>query len=169
MNATATLTQFGQMLENLDRWLQAGVAHADQKKFQPDVLAQARLAPDQYELVRQVQAACDQAKFAAAYLTGQTPPSHPDVETTVAELQTRIETCRSYLASLPASAYGGASERRIAPSWLGGKWMHAERYIQEVAIPNFYFHVTTVYAILRHNGVPLGKMDFVGALSVNDA
>jgi hypothetical protein len=169
MDAAATITQFAKMLDNLDRWLQAGVAFAEQKKFDPDVLAQARLAPDQYELVRQVQAGCDQAKFAAAYLAGQTAPQHPDVEKTIAELRTRIATCRAYLTGVPPSAYAGAAERRVAPSWLGGKWMHADRYVHEVAIPNFYFHLTTAYAILRHNGVPLGKLDFVGALSVNDA
>ena len=168
-DAASTIAQFGKMLENLDRWLAAGVAFAEKKKFEPDVLARSRLAPDQYELVRQVQSACDQAKYAAAYLSGQTAPSHPDTETTIAELRTRIGTCLHYLRSIEASAYAGASERRVAPPWLGGKWLRGDAYVDTVAIPNFYFHVTTAYAILRHNGVDLGKMDFVGSLPINDA
>jgi hypothetical protein len=168
-DAAATIAQFGTMLENLDRWLVAGVAFAEKKKFDPDVLADARLAPDQYELVRQVQSACDQAKYAAAYLSGQTAPSHPDTEKTIAELRGRIRTCLQYLRSIEASAYGGAAARRVAPPWLHGKWLRGDAYLQSVAIPNFYFHVTTAYAILRHNGVELGKMDFVGTLPVNDA
>jgi hypothetical protein len=168
-DAAATLTQFAKMLENLDRWLNAAVAFAEKRKFGPDVLAGARLAPDQYELVRQVQAACDQAKYAAAYLSGQKAPSHPDTEKTIAELRARIQTCLSYLRSIETSAYKGAAERRVAPPWLNGKWLRGDAYLDTVAIPNFYFHVTTAYAILRHNGVELGKMDYVGSLPVNDA
>ena len=169
MEAATTITQFSKMLKNLDRWLEASTTFATTKNFPVDALAQARLAPDQYELVRQVQSACDAAKYAAAYLTGQTAPSHPDVEKTVAELRTRIQTCAAYLDSIPAARYAGAVERRVAPAWLQGKWMAGDRYLTEVAIPNFYFHVTTAYAILRHNGVALGKLDYVGALPVNDA
>jgi hypothetical protein len=122
------------------------------------------LAPDQYELVRQVQSACDAAKYAVAYLSGQTAPSHPDAEKTVGELRTRIQTCVKYVRSVPASAYARAAEQRVAPAWLGGKWMRGDHYLSAIAIPNFYFHVTTAYAILRHNGVELGKLDFVGAM-----
>ncbi len=166
MDASNTITQFGKMLENLDRWIEAGVAYAKQKGFEPDVLAVARLAPDQYELVRQVQAGCDAAKYAAAYLSGGTAPSHPDTEKTIDDLRARIKTCLGYLRSIPASAYGGWVERKVAPAWLQGKWMKADRYLVEVAIPNFYFHMCMSYAILRHNGVTLGKMDYVGALPI---
>jgi hypothetical protein len=158
------VAQFAKMLENLDRWLEAGVAYAQKRKFEPDVLAQARLAPDQYELTRQVQSACDAAKYAAAYLSGQPAPSHPDTEKTLAELRTRLRTCVQYVRSIPASQYAGAIERRVAPAWLGGKWMRGDHYLAAVAIPNFYFHVTTAYAILRHNGVELGKLDYIGAM-----
>ena len=169
MDAFTTVTQFARMLENLDRWLGAGVSFAEKKKFDPDVLAQSRLVPDQYELVRQVQSACDQAKYAAAYLSGQKAPAHPDTEKTVGELRTRIKTCLTYLRSVAAPAYAGAAERRVAPPWLNGKWMRGDAYLTQVAVPNFYFHVTTAFAILRHNGVELGKMDFIGSLPVNDA
>jgi hypothetical protein len=169
MDAFTTITQFAKMLENLDRWLAAGVAFAESKKFDADVLARSRLAPDQYELVRQVQAACDQAKFAAAYLSGQKAPAHPDTEQTMADLRARIKACTEYLRSMKAPAYAEASARRVAPPWLNGKWIRGDAYLAEVAVPNFYFHVTTAYAILRHNGVGLGKMDYVGSLPVNDA
>ena len=116
MDVSATATQYAKMLENLDRWLQAGIAFAEKKKFEPDVLAQARLAPDQYELTRQVQSACDAAKYAVAYLSGQTAPSHADTEKTIAELRARIATCIEYVRSVPAAQYAGAAERRVAPA-----------------------------------------------------
>jgi len=170
MDVSATITQYAKMLENLDRWLEMGIAFAEKKKVAPDVLAQSRLAPDQYELTRQVQSACDAAKYAAAYLSGQTAPSHPDTEKTIAELRARLATCVKYLRSIPATQYAGAAERRVAPAWLGGKWMRGDHYLVQISIPNFYFHVTTAYAILRHNGVELGKLDYVGAMPpLNDA
>jgi hypothetical protein len=168
MGAHETITQFDKMLENLDRWLAAGVTCAERKKVPPDLLVGSRLALDQYELVRQVQAACDQAKFAAAYLSGQKAPAHPDTEKTVAEMRARIATCRAYLKSIAAAQYAGAAERRVAPPWLNGQWMRGDRYLAQVAIPNFYFHVVTAYAILRHNGVELGKMDYVGGLPLGE-
>lgn len=164
MDTHETITQFDKMLANLDRWLEMGVTCAERKKVSPDVLAGSRLAMDQYELARQVQAACDQAKFAAAYLSGQKAPAHPDTEKTIAELRTRIATCRAYLGGIAASQYAGAAERRVAPPWLNGRWMRGDHYLAQVAIPNFYFHVVTAYAILRHDGVELGKMDYVGGL-----
>src|SRR5262245_16589378 len=162
METFETVSQFGKMLGNLDRWLDAAVAFAERKKVEPDVLAGCRLAMDQHELVRQVQLACDQAKFAAAYLSGQKAPAHPDTEKTIPEMRARIKTCRAYLQSVAAPQYAGAAERRVAPPWLNGKWMRGDHYLAQVAIPNFYFHVVTAYAILRHNGVELGKMDYVG-------
>jgi uncharacterized protein len=168
MDTAQTITQFGKMLENLDRWLEKSVAFAQAKKFEPDVLAQARLAPDQYELVRQVQSACDAAKYAAAYLSGGKAPSHPDTEKTVAELRARIQTCLQYLKSVKASEYAAGPERRVAPPWMQGKWFRGGDYLTQVAVPNFYFHVATAYAILRHNGVDLGKMDYIGSMPVQD-
>jgi hypothetical protein len=162
MSTFATISQCSRMLQNLDQWLQAGAAYAQQKSFDPDVLAQARLAPDQYTLVQQVQSACDQAKYLAAYLSGQAPPSHPDTEKTVSELRTRIATCVAYLATFKASDFTGAEERRVAPPWMQGQSVRGEHYLSRIGIPNFYFHVTTAYAILRHNGVALGKGDFIG-------
>lgn len=168
MDAQETLTQFAKMLGNLDHWLEAGIAHAQKKNFEPDVLAHSRLAPDQFNLIQQVQSACDAAKYAAAYLTGKQAPSHPDVETSMNELRARIATCRAYLESIKPAEYAGAPERRVSPPWLQGKWLRADHYLAQLGIPNFYFHVTTAYAILRHNGVELGKMDYIGSLPIND-
>ena len=158
----ATISQFGRMLRNLDEWLRMGIAYADKKNFDPEVFAQARLAPDQYSLTRQVQSACDAAKYAAAYLSGQKAPSHPDTEKTLSELRARIQTCVSYLDSFSAAAFNGADERRVAPPWMGGNAVRGDQYLTRIAVPNFYFHVTTAYDILRHNGVDLGKRDFIG-------
>ncbi|HEV7734553.1 MAG TPA: DUF1993 domain-containing protein [Candidatus Binatia bacterium] len=169
MNAATTISQFSKMLDNLDHWLVKAVAFAEEKKVPPDVLAQSRLAIDQYELVRQVQSACDSAKFAAAYLAGQQPPSHADTEKTIDELRARIRTCRTYLASFDASAFAAAAERHVSPGWMQGKWARGDEYLTEFAVPNFYFHVTMAYAILRHNGVAIGKMDYVGSIPMRDA
>ena len=162
MGAFDIVTQYGRMLGNLDAWLQAGVQQAESKGFNAEVLVQARLAPDQYALVQQVQSACDAAKYAAADLSGPKAPSHPDTETTLADLRARLATCGAYLKSFKAADFAGAEERRVAPPWMGGKSVRGETYIHRISVPNFYFHVTTAYAILRHNGVPLGKRDYIG-------
>ena len=162
MSIHATFTQYARMLNNLDTCLQAAVKYAEEKKFDPEVFTQARLAPDQYALVQQVQSACDAAKYAAAYLSGQTAPSHPDTEKTVAELRARIAKARDYVAGFEESDFAGGGERRVAPAWMQGKSVGGDAYLTRIATPNFYFHVTTAYAILRHNGVSLGKADFIG-------
>ena len=165
MSPFAVVTQYVRMLENLDAWLDTAASHAKEKGFDPEILVQSRLAPDQYALVQQVQSACDAAKFAAAYLSGQPAPSHPDTETTLADLHARIATCTAYLRGFAAADFTGAEERRVAPAWMGGNSVRGETYVHRISIPNFYFHVTTAYAILRHNGVPLGKADYVGVRS----
>ena len=169
MNYGETVRHFAKMLKNIDQWLDEAKGYAAEKKFEVDVLAAARLAPDAYDLARQVQAACDQAKYAAAYLGGKPPPSHPDTEKTVAELRQRIAKCLAFVESVGDADLAGAEGRKVAPPWLGGKYFRAADYLDELAIPNFYFHVTMAYAILRHNGVPLGKMDFIGSITTHDA
>lgn len=168
MSTVETISQFARMLKNLDQWLQSATAYAEKKSFEPDVLAQARLAPDQYALVQQVQSACDGAKYTAAYLSGQTPPSHPDTEQTISQLRERIQKCVAYLATFKAADFSGAEERRVAPAWMQGNSVSGAHYLTRIAVPNFYFHVTTAYAILRHNGVELGKRDFIGVNSWTD-
>lgn len=164
-----SVSQFNKMLKNLDRWIEKGVEHAKAKSFDPSVLLAARLAPDQYSLVRQVQAACDAAKFAGARLTGRDAPRFEDTETTVDEIRARIHNTVAFLDGLTASDFDGASDRVIALPFMPGKGLTGGDYLAELATPNFFFHVTTAYAILRHNGVSLGKADYIGSLNLRDA
>jgi hypothetical protein len=164
-----TLALFAKTLANLERWMEKAEAYAKERSFETDVLAQARLAPDMFSFAQQVQSACDQAKYAAAYLGGKPAPSHPDTEKTFAELRERIAKCLAFVATVGEGDLAGADERRVAPPWLGGRWLTGRDYLVHVAVPNFFFHATAAYAILRQNGVPLGKLDFVGALPAREA
>ena len=164
----ASVPQLKKMLGNLDQWLEAAVAHAQKKSFDPSVLLAARLAPDQYPLTRQIQSACDAAKLACARLTGKEAPKHPDTEQTVDELRARIRACVSYLDTFTAADFEGAATRLVDLSFMPGKALRGTDYLNELALPNFYFHATTAYAILRHNGVPLGKASFIGSLKLVD-
>ena len=168
MNHNDAIRLFAKTLQNLEQCMDKATAYAKAKSFEVDVLAQARLAPDQYAFVRQVQSACDQAKYAAAYLGGNQAPSHPDTEQTFAELRHRIEKCLGFLETVQAKDLVGAEDRRVAPPWLGGKWLRGDDYLLQIALPNFFFHATMAYAILRHNGVPLGKLDYIGAIPTRD-
>jgi len=165
----ATIPQLSKMLRNLDRWLEKAVEHAKTKNFEPNTLLNARLAPDQYPLVKQIQAACDSAKSAAAHLAGKELPKHPDTEQTLDEIRARIQTCLQFLETIKESDFAGAESRRISLPFLPGKVILGSDYLNEMALPNFYFHITTAYAILRHNGVNVGKIDFIGSLKTQAA
>jgi hypothetical protein len=165
----ASVPQLKKMLNNLDKWLDAAVAHAAKKSFDPAVLLEARLAPDQYSLTRQIQACCDGAKFTAARLAGKEAPKHPDTETTLDELRARIRSVLEYLDTFTEADFAEAKERIIALPFMPGKTLTSGDYLNEMALPNFYFHVTTAYAILRHNGVDVGKIAFIGSLNLRDA
>ena len=162
----STIPQYKKMLQNMHKLLLAAEAHAKKKNFDVNVLIQARLAPDQYPFVRQVQSACDSAKYAAARLTGKEAPSHPDTEQTFEELHARIRKVTSYIEEIPRKDFEGAETREIALPFLEGKKLAGKDYVNELTLPNFYFHAVTAYAILRHNGVELGKTDYIGSLSV---
>ncbi len=164
-----TFSQMQKMLGNLDTWLEKATAHAAKKPFDVNLLMTARLAPDQFPLARQVQSSCDNAKLAAARLTGKEAPSHPDTEKTVDELRARIKAVRAWLSALTPKDFEGAAERTISQPRWEGKWMSGADYFVEYAVPNFYFHLTHAYAILRHNGVEVGKRDYLGSLSMRDA
>ena len=168
MTPDETIRSFAKTLENLDKWMDKAGEYAKTRGFEVDVLTTARLAPDAFNFVQQVQSACDQAKYAAAYLGGKQPPSHPDTEQTFAELRARIRKCLDFLATVPAKDFAGADERKVAPAWLGGRWLTGRDYLEHVAVPNFFFHATMAYAILRHNGVQLGKMDYIGGLPTRE-
>jgi hypothetical protein len=168
MNTSDFVPQYAKMLRNLDRWLDKAAAYAKAKNFEVDTLVHARLAPDQYSLDRQIQSACDTAKFSASYLSGKEPPVHPDTEKTIAELHARIKSCISFLETITAADVEGGEARKVAPKWLKGKWVKGDQFLMQLSQPNFYFHVTTAYAILRHNGVDLGKTDFIGAVPTHE-
>jgi uncharacterized protein len=164
----SSVLPFKKMLSNVEKWLERAAAHAQSKAFDVNVLVGARLAPDQYPLVRQIQAACDAAKSASARLAGKEPPKHPDTEQTIDDLRARLRTCVAWLDTLVPGDFAGAEGRAVPLPFLEGKAMLGNDYLRELVLPNFYFHVTTAYAILRHNGVNLGKSDFIGALSLRD-
>ena len=164
----ASVLQTRKMLTHLDGWLDKAIAHAKAKSFDPAVFLAARLAPDQYPFVRQVQSACDTPKFAAARLAGKEPPKHPDTEQTIDELRTRIRSVVGYLETFKAGDFEGAEARVIALPFLEGKVMSGAHYLIESALPNFYFHLNHAYAILRHNGVDVGKRDYIGTLTVRE-
>ena len=157
--------QFSKQLGQVDKWLDAAVAHADARKFDPNLFLTSRLAPDQFALARQVQIACDTAKRAAALLAGKEPPAQADTETTVAELRARIHSVRAYLETFTAKDFEGAATRVIPQPRWEGKTMTGADFFREHATPNFFLHLTHVYAILRHTGVALGKKDYPGALT----
>ena len=169
MNHYDAIRSFMKTLQNMERWMDKAGEHAKAKSFEVDVLVHARLAPDQFDFARQIQAGCDQAKYAAAYLGGKQPPSHPDTETTFAELRGRIQKCLGFLETVEARDLAGGEDRKVAPPWLGGKWLRGDDYLVHVAIPNFFFHATMAYAILRHNGIELGKMDYIGSLPTRES
>jgi len=164
MSLHVLVLEMKKLLHGVDGWLDKTVAVAQAKKFDANTLLQARLAPDMFPLVRQIQAACDQAKYAAARAAGKEPPSHPDTEQTIDEVRKRVAAVVSYLDGFTAADFAGAEERVIAlPRWEG-KSMTARDYVVAHALPNFFFHLTTAYALLRHNGVEVGKRDFLGAM-----
>jgi hypothetical protein len=155
--------QFLPMLGNLSAILDKGAASAESRKFDTQVLASGRLAPDMLPFTRQIQLSCDFAKNSSARLVGKDPPKFEDNETTFAELKARIDKTIDYVKGLPASAFEGAEDRDITIPLRDRKLeMKGLPFLQRWVLPNFYFHVVTAYAILRHNGVDVGKMDFLG-------
>ena len=161
---------FGQIkktLTQLDKWLEAAAAHATAKSFDPSVYLTLRLSPDQFPFTRQVQTACDTAKLAAARLAGKEAPKHADNEQSLDELRARVKSVLEYLNGFTAADFEGAATRHVTQPRWEGKYMLGADYFLEHALPNFYFHATHVYALLRHNGVNVGKRDFLGTLSMH--
>lgn len=159
----ASVPPFVQSLKAAKAFLAKAAAHAEAHKIDPGVLLQSRLFPNMFPLVRQVQIAADFAKGAAARLAGMEPPKYEDRETTFAELQTRLDTTIAYLDTFKPAQIDGQEERDIVLP-AGGRTLtfKGQPYLLGFVQPNFYFHLTTAYAILRHNGVDLGKGDFLG-------
>jgi uncharacterized protein len=155
---------FAHTLGNLSLILGKGAASAAQRKFEPAVLLAARLAPDMLPLTRQVQIAGDIAKNGVARLAAMEPPRFEDTETTIEQLRTRLARTIDFLHSVPSSALEGSETRDIRlPSGGGTLEFKGLEFLARWVIPNVFFHVTTAYDILRHNGVELGKRDFLGS------
>ena len=160
---SASVPVFVRMLGNLTAWLDKAEAHAAAKKFEPAVLVNARLAPDMLPLAKQVQIACDAAKLAVARLSGVEAPKFEDSETTIAELKQRVHKTLDFIQSVPAAQFDGTETKPITvPRRDGPIVVEGEPYLKHFVLPNFFFHVTTTYALLRHNGVELGKGDYLG-------
>jgi hypothetical protein len=150
-------------LGNLDKILDKALAFAQRKEFDPTVLLNARLAPDMLAFTRQVQIACDMAARGAARLSGTEVPSFPDTETTFPELKARIAKALAFVNSVPAAKYAGCEDREVVVTTRrGDQKFNGLSYLRDFILPNLHFHVTTAYAILRHNGVELGKSDYLG-------
>ncbi len=158
-----TVPVFVRYLHNLDNMLTKAEAFAAERKIKPEVLPMARLAPDMHPLAFQVQSSTDRMKFVLARLTGRDAPAWTDSEVTLADLRTRVATGLAYVQGFSPGDLEG-SEGKVLKVRQGGQEIEvpAQSYTIENAIPQIFFHVSMAYAILRHNGVPLGKRDFVG-------
>jgi uncharacterized protein len=163
------ISQCTQSLKNLETCLDKAEQYAAARKFDIRVLMNSRLAPDMQPFTYQVQSACDYVKAAAAWLSGQTPPKHQDNEQTIDELRARIRKTVGFAESVKEAQYTAASERKVQLSWAPGKVIGGEDYLLELTIPNTFFHIAMAYAILRHNGVDVGKRDFLGPVNFVDA
>src|SRR5713226_7930614 len=161
--------QCSQALKTLEVWLDKAEQHAAAKKFDVGVLMKGRLAPDMRDFIYQVQSACDYVTGAAAGLSGQTPPRHEDNEQTIEEVRARIRKTVAFAESVKEAQFADAAARRVSLSWAPGKVLGGKDYLLQMSIPNIYFHLAMAYAILRHNGVDIGKMDFLGPINWIDA
>jgi uncharacterized protein len=162
----ASVPVYARMLANLSNLLAKAADTIAARKFNPDALLQARLYPDMFNLTRQVQVACDAAKFGSARLAGVEAPKHEDNETSILQLQDRIAATIGFIQGIPREKFDGAEQREITiPMRDRALTMQGMPYLLHFALPNFYFHLTTAYALLRHNGVEVGKRDFLGPVA----
>jgi hypothetical protein len=152
-------------LTNLSGLIDKAAAHAAAKKFDPDVFAQARLFPDMLPFVRQIQIACDTAKGAAARLAAVENPKHEDNEVTLAEVKARIAKTLAFLQTITPQQLQNAETRAVELKFPSGAWKATGlKYLTDFVLPNYYFHMSMAYALLRNNGVELGKSDYLGAM-----
>lgn len=160
---SASVPVFNRMLNNLNSVLDIAEANATERKIKPEVLVNARLAPDMLPLSFQIQSATDRPKFFLARVAGETPPSWPDEEKTFEELHARIRKSLDFVATFGPERIDGLEDKMVTLKVRGeDTQVRAADYLFDNVYPNFFFHVTTAYDILRHNGVPVGKRDFVG-------
>lgn len=161
----ASVSVFTQMLGSLGDILAKAEAHAADRKIEPAALLQSRLFPDMLPLTRQVQIACDFAKGVTARLAGAEVPVYDDREQTFAELRALVERTRAFIDGFDAAAFTGSEQREIVtrPGTPKERRFDGQSYLLSYGLPQFFFHVTTAYALLRHNGVEIGKRDYMGA------
>ena len=160
---SASVPIFVRMLGNLAAWLDKAEAHARAKKFEPEVFLGARFAPDMLPLTTQIQIACDAAKFCIARLAAVEAPAFADDEKSLDDLRRRVKKTIDYVQSVPAAQIDGSDGREISvPRRTGAITMTGEAYLKHFALPNFFFHTTTTYALLRQGGVEIGKADYLG-------
>lgn len=160
-----SIPSFDRGLTNLSSIIDKAVAYATAKKFDPAVLLQARLFPDMHGFLKQVQIACDTAKGAAGRLANVEIPKHEDNEASFADLKARIEKTLVYLRGITAESVQGAESREIVLQFPSNTLKFSGMdYVTHFALPNFYFHLSMAYALLRNNGVEIGKRDFLGAI-----
>lgn len=162
---SASKPAFGQMLKTLSHILKKAEEHCEAKKIDPSVLMNARLYPDMAPLTRQIQIATDQVKGSLSRIAGKEPPVWPDEEKTFADLQARVKKAQDFLAAVKPEEIDGTEDKDIKLK-LGPQEMtfKAEPFLINFSLPNVYFHVVTAYDILRHNGVEIGKRDFIGSI-----
>ena len=162
---SASVPVFVRMLGNLVNWLDKAEAHATAKKFEPSVYLGTRFAPDMLPFTSQIQIACDMAKFGISRLAGVDAPKFDDKEASLAELRDRARATIEFIQSVPAAKIDGTDDKDITiPRRDGTMTLKGEVYLKHFVMPNVYFHLTNTYTLLRHNGVELGKMDFLGAM-----
>ena len=152
------------VLHQLSHLIDKAVDYCAERKIDEQVLLQARLFPDMFPLVRQIQLVSDMTKSCCSRLTGAQPPSYPDTETTFAQLKERIAKTLAYIETVKEADFADCEKREVILPWRQDKPMRADIFLQFHAIPNIYFHITTTYNILRHNGVAVGKADYIGEL-----
>jgi hypothetical protein len=159
------IAQCAQTVKNIETWLDKAEEYAVAKHLDIGVLMTGRLAPDMKPFIYQVQSACDYLKAAAAWLSGQIPPKHDDTEQTIDEVRVRIRKTVAFVESVAEAQYADAAEQRVSLSFApAGKVLVGPNYLLQMTIPNVYFHVAMAYAVLRHHGVNVGKMDFLGPI-----
>ena len=162
---SASAPIFVRMLGNLVTWLAKAEAHAQAKKFDPVVYLSARLAPDMLPFTKQIQIACDISKFGMSRLAGVDAPKFDDTEASLGELRERVLATIEFIKSVPAAKVDGTEDKDVTiPRRDGTMTFKGEAYLKNFVLPNFFFHLTTTYALLRANGVELGKSDYLGAL-----
>lgn len=163
----ATVPVFTKHLTHVSKWLDKAAAHADARKFDVETLLQARLAPDQWPFARQLRAVCDGTMFGVATLAGRPVDVPTHDETSMAGVRQRLTSTLAFVATFKREDLADG-DRPCTHSSMGGKSLPAVDFLNHIILPNFHFHLTTAYAILRHNGVDLGKMDYLVSLPFKD-